>query len=178
MRQNQIDNLINFCFNFHATMDCNPLDVDASYILEKWNKYIGIKVQKYDQIDVDKLKKELSLKFVVGRTKTDVKIYKALVEWSEKWGIEEYNQVKEILNFILIVNTKGFRYKHYLNEQNLFWDLDELVSVFNQHFGSTGNINTEKYDHLHVILKEEVSSWLEMKLVNRQYKIMLLDIAD
>ncbi len=152
--------------------------MDASYILEKWNKYIGIKVQKYDQIDVDKLKKELSLKFVVGRTKTDVKIYKTLVEWSEKWGIEEYNQVKEILNFILVVNTKGFRYKHYLNEQNLFWDLDELVSVFNQHFGNTGNINSEKYDHLHVILKEEVSAWLEMKLINRQYKIMLLDIAD
>ena len=43
MNKSQLNNLINFCFNFHSVMGVDPFYKSPDYILEKWNKYIGVK---------------------------------------------------------------------------------------------------------------------------------------
>lgn len=43
MDKSKLDNLINFSFNFHRCSDINFLYQSPDYIMEKWDKYIGIR---------------------------------------------------------------------------------------------------------------------------------------
>lgn len=94
MTKSQLDNLIDFCFNFHETMGVNMSGCSSDYILEKWHKYIGVTPYKNDSLNIDILNEDMmdvrkcrsfgTLPLGVGRE--DIRRMEALLEWSVKWG--------------------------------------------------------------------------------------------
>ncbi len=183
MTKSQLDNLIDFCFNFHETMGVNMDGCSADYILEKWHKYIGVDPYKNDSLNIDILNEDMidvrkakssifasnlmrSLPCGIGRE--DVRRMEALLEWSNKWG--NYHEVKEILYFITIVNSKGFT----TDPDEICWLPSQLVELFTEWIGNPKKINFQSYRHLHSNVEREIKEWLELTNINRDYKLSLL----
>jgi hypothetical protein len=164
MTENQLDNLICFCFNFHVTMDSNPKDHNSQYILEKYNKYIGIipkDLGNKEFIDID-----------LDRGTAWMTSYKNL------WKVENYNKVKEILHFLFVINTRPLIVRHHWNLPDGMegWSPSELIGEFEKWIGDPEQINKGVYNHLHEIVNREIKDWLSEKSINRDYKLNILNI--
>lgn len=185
MTKTQLDNLIHFCFNFHETMGVNLDGCDAGYILEKWDKFIGIKLtNRYlnDSLNVNCLEEDMKeirkckysnnlfikTTLPIGIGKEDADRIEFLLEWSKKWS--DYDKVKEILYFLLIINSKGFT----KDPSDYCWTPSELVETFREWIGNPEEINKEEYKSLHHNVRREVNEWLETISVNRDYKLNIL----
>lgn len=178
MTKSQLDNLIDFCFNFHETMGVNMDGCSADYILEKWHKYIGVDPYKNETLDIDVLNEEMKnirkYKFrsglwqglPCGIGREDVRRMEALLEWSNKWG--NYHEIKEILYFITIVNSKGF------TPDEICWTPSQLIETFSEWIGNPEKINFQSYRHLHSNVEREIKEWLATTSVNRDYKLCSL----
>lgn len=164
MTKNQLDNLIGFCFNFHKSMDSDINNLSPDYLLEKWNKYIGvcpIKSVSFENLHYTK--------------------------WMSKWNFKienDDNRIKEILNFIFEVNTKSFYIRkgidavEYLSDINYnkykTWSPSGLLEIFRELIGDPEQINKDIYNHLHYIVKEKANEWLEHIEIKRDYKLNIL----
>jgi hypothetical protein len=84
MKKSQLNNLINFCFNFHGSMGVNPFYQSPDYILEKWNKCIGVKT--------------INNKSSV--TNEDLLFWKRIWRKEEDWA-----GCREILDFLYDINS-------------------------------------------------------------------------
>jgi hypothetical protein len=84
MYNQQLDNLINFSFNFNNSMSSNFVEHCPDYIYEKWSKYIGIYPNK---------------------VKNKIKI-KSIDIWVNKWSVseEDFENLYPILVFIDSLN--------------------------------------------------------------------------
>lgn len=159
MNKSQLDNLIHFCANFHK-VHVKIEDQNVDYILEKWNKYIGVEPIKNDNLpSANDISKNYPLRSG------------DLVRWFNRWGKNgNYDKVKEILNFILITNTKFFS-----RDDRYNWTPSELIEIFKNHIGDPEKINTDKYQFLHELVMRSVhDEWLYSDRVNRDYKLCLL----
>lgn len=159
MTKTQLDNLIKFAFNFHITMGLSLEQHSSDYILEKWNKYIGVKPISLDLPSAE----------VVLANKHQYNIF--LIKWLETWHRKnEYDSVKEIINFILILNVHFFPSE----EHQKRWNVTNLVSAFSKNVGDPNLINKDPYNHLHALIMKKVDSWLEDKEIQRDYKLNTL----
>ena len=155
MEKSQLNNLIRFCFLFHKSMDMMWINQHPDYIKEKWNKYIGFKpngLELYPQDD-----------------KT--------VTWLKKWNVsnEDWEELKEVVNFIRIVNTKSFVVSGG-NENRRFkqWSPSVLIEEFERLIGDKQKIsNTEKHG-LHPLVEKEIEYWLWQTDNKRDYNLNLL----
>lgn len=176
MTKSQLDNLIGFCFNFHIVMDSDIMEHDASYILEKWEKYIGVKPKsKNIEVEVTSVKKGVyNFKSVDSNNDMDLLVNHAM--WRDKWDKsgKNYDKVREILQFIFILNTRPLNAPSYSDLKNKCWTIGELIDVFEKWIGSGEQINTEHYDHLHDVVKKEINKWLSGTANNREYKLSSL----
>lgn len=178
MTKSQLDNLIDFCFNFHETMGVNLDSCSADYLLEKWHKYIGTRPYSNDSLNIDILNEEMKdvRKYrAVGTTplgldREDIRRIEELVNWSNKWG--NYHEVKEILYFITIINSKGFTNDP--DFRDVCWLPSQLVDTYREWAGDPEKINFQSYRHLHSIVKREISEWLSETNVSRDYKLSSL----
>ncbi len=160
MLKSQLDNLIRFCFCFHQTMDCDWTMQHPSYISEKWNKYIGIKPNK--------------LEIYPSNTQT--------TKWLKTWNVsnEDWEELKEIVTFIQIVNTKVFVVSGE-DQSNRFisvvlgqWSPSELLNEFERLIGDKNKINKYEYKGLHVLIEKEIEYWLCKTDNKRDYNLNLL----
>jgi hypothetical protein len=169
MTKSQLDNLIHFCFIFRVDIGIDSCSSD--YILEKWNKFIGVKPYSNDGVSVEYLEEDMrDLKkyngCVVGMGREDIHRVESLLDWSKKWG--DYDKVKEILHFILLLDSKEF-----ISGRNLALP-SELVSLFEDWIGNPEEINKEEYTHIHTNTIKDINEWLENTDINRDYKLSIL----
>lgn len=147
-------------------MGISILDCDADYLTEKWHKYIGEIPSDNSFLHIKELEEDLSQlhKFgtIVGFDSKDVARTKTLIEWSKKWS--NYNDVKEIINFILIIGSKSL--------DN--WTPTQIIEHFEYLIYSTDKINSDTYDSLHHNIKHQVTLWLESTDINRDYSLNIL----
>jgi hypothetical protein len=154
--------------------------IDSTYILEKWNNYIGVKhfdIRKNDSLQIVELQKSLlELKeksgHICGFDKTDKLIAEYLIKWSGIWS--DYDEVKEILYFIFLVNTRSLLANDgsrgvKSNQYDKYWTPTGLTNLFNEWIGDPEKINTDSYNCLHPLVRDAVKKWLEVVPVKRDY---------
>ena len=158
MNKTQLDNFINFCFNFHTECGNSFIDSDYTYIYEKWSKYIG-----------------------VTTTKKDVNKNIIINKWIEKWKVNEskWNSLKEIVEFLYILNTRPLllELQTWKNVNFNTWTLEELINVFKETTGlDIIDINDSEYLNLHFNIKKVVIDWVEKPVNMRVYKLSQIGI--
>jgi hypothetical protein len=164
MTDTQLKNLINFCFNFSRDMNMPLLGSDATYILEKWEKYIGMTPIKNDALCISELLKTQKL-FTEHKIKRDATYDKieVLILWHHRWK-DEYDEVKEILYFLLVINSNEYPK----------WTPRRLRDEFIKMLGDPEKINDYPYNFLHDLVKQQIQNWLNIPLINRDYNLCLL----
>ena len=175
MTKNQLDNLIGFCFNFHINMDSDILDHDYDYIMEKWEKYIGVKPSEIDSFELNLFKRRIN-----GIDKMEIRKYNKdfkypVNDWMGKWDCDAkyWKNIKEIFHFICVLNTRPLiQYRE--TKIKVAWSIEEIVCEFKKWIGDPESINTDVYKHLHYNIKSVMDKWLETN--KREYKLMILDI--
>ena len=142
MNNNQVNNLIQFCFNFHIDMNNDWVTISPGYIMEKWICYIGKNAK-------DK----------------DVDINKSMNKWIKNWKVNQQtlSEMKSIVNFLSILNSRSL-YNWSLPELlDLFNESTDL---------DIKDINDSYYNGLHTILKSEMYKWLNLEVNKRHYKLI------
>jgi hypothetical protein len=150
MTKNQLHNLINFCVTFSRNFDSKMEDHSSDYILEKWDKYIGVMPVKNDSLP--------NKEYIISNSYIDYELKK----WINRWGKnDEYDGVKEILHFIMIINGGTFITKIKHDYNRLYWTPSKLVDAIKKVIPNVNDINEYPYNNLHGILKIQVNEWLE-----------------
>lgn len=154
MNKNQIDNLIRFSVAFHISHN-NLLTCDPSYIVEKWDKYIGIKPKKLEFI-------------LYGHNSYLVN------EWRERWNVDDnnYNEIKGIIYFINKINEKHFFIRRNYSEK--VWITSDLITLFEELVGPLEKINKNIYNHLHPNIVKIMDKWKDDTTIGRDYQLCLL----
>lgn len=125
---------------------------DPSYIMEKWDKYIGIKPK--------------NLEFMLyGQDSHEV------TKWRERWNVDDnnYNEIKGIIGFIIRINEKHF---YYYSEK--FWITSDLITLFEELVGPVERINKDLYNHLHPSIIKIIDAWKDDTAIGRDYQLCLL----
>ena len=148
MTKIQLDNLIQFCFLFHPSMDCNWKMQSPDYIKEKWNKYIGIDVRNFD----------------------DDKSYLTYsnINWLKRWNVsnEDWIELKKVIRFIVSLSDKPIlKYRD-------VWKTSELIENFENQIGPVSEITQVPYNHIHPLIKKEIDRWIDDNI--REYNLSLL----
>ena len=151
------------CLINGSIKEANMLGNDPSYIMEKWNKYIGVKPI------------------------SDIVFNKEVVidQWIKRWHVsdEQVDNMKNILMFIVRVNHKHFFLRGFDADENdpsnhiktnSVWFLSDLIELFEEVVGPAEDINKELYNHLHPIVAEVITEWEESKLIRRDSNLTLL----
>jgi hypothetical protein len=153
MTKTQLDNLIQFCFLFHPSCDCDWKMQSPDYLKEKWNKYIGI-----DVIHNDYDKSYFT---------------KNMVDWLKRWNVsnEDFAELKRVIRFINSLSEKPLlkagRYKD-------VWTLSEIIENFENQIAPVSEITQTSYNHTHALIKQEIEKWLDDTQNNREYSLSLL----
>jgi hypothetical protein len=153
MTKSQLDNLIQFCFLFHPQCDCDWKSQSPSYLLEKWNKYIGIDVShtEYD-------------KSYFTHNSTN---------WIKLWNVsnEDWIKLKRVIRFIVSLGEKPILPAgKYLS----VWTLSELVDNFENQIAPVSQITANQYNHTHELINQEITKWLETTENSREYRLNLI----
>lgn len=153
MTKSQLDNLIQFCFLFHPQCDCDWKSQSPSYILEKWDKYIGIDVShtEYD-------------KSYFTHNSTN---------WIKLWNVsnEDWIKLKRVIRFIVSLSEKPILSAgKYLS----VWTLSELVDNFENQIAPVSQIAANQYNHTHELINQEITKWLETTENSREYRLNLI----
>ena len=156
MTKEQLDNLIYFTFHFHQTMDIKVLECDRDYLIEKWNKYIGVKPKSVN----------LSFEFFSeNKSYFHLNIRRWFTKWDKKG--EHWNEILPVINFINEINLLDpvGRFTKQMTPE-------DLVMLFNKHIGDEKEINKKEYNSLHQLIRNKVTNW-KTKL-QREYNLMLV----
>jgi len=150
MKPEQIYNLLEFTSIF-LSGDLKLKMESTDYYREKYDKYIGISMKKHTET-CDKYE-----------------------DWSELWGKNE--DVKTIILFLVEIMKYGrIKYEKLdKNEQRDFWmtyiSPDELLDTCNKYFGDPENINKERYNFVHPLVKEQIYDvWIKKN--KRLFKLL------
>ena len=148
MNSNQLHNIINFTFNFHKSMGNDLMDMDKSYIIDKWNKYIGV----YHGFKI---------------VETDIKTNNIIQIWANKWNCStsELSIIKPIIGLIVKLNQKPLWGMSIM-------DIEYIIQIFKE-IMDIKLITNIKYDSNHYLVKEEVSKFLSRN--KRQLNLLILD---
>lgn len=136
-------------------MDCDWAMQHPIYILEKWNKYIGVKPNK--------------LELYSSNEQT--------IKWLKTWNVnnEDWEELKEIVTFIQVVNMKALVVSGG-NKGNKFiqWSPSELLDEFERLIGDKNKISKDEYKGLHELIEKEIEYWLWQTDNKRDYNLNLL----
>jgi hypothetical protein len=157
MKNSQLDNLINFCFHFHVESGNIFIEHDYDYILEKWEKYIGLKP----------LDREVKNNGIINSYIENYKINN-----QKKW-----NKIKEIIDFLSILNQRPLYFYKNSHNLNSIWSLEEIDKLFEEKTGiNILKINDIEYNHLHPLIKDEIYKWKLLDVNKRYYKLKIIGI--
>ena len=153
MTKTQLDNLIQFCFLFHPSCDCDWTMQTPDYLKEKWNKYIGIDVTNY----------EFDKSYFTNN----------MINWLKRWNVsnEDFAELKRVIRFITSLSEKPLlkagRYKD-------VWTLSEIIENFENQIDPVSEITQTPYNHTHALIKQEIEKWLDSTQNSREYNLSLL----
>ena len=149
MTKIQLDNLIQFCFLFHPSCDCDWKMQSPDYLIEKWNKYIGIDVKHHD----------LDRSYFTHNT----------INWLKTWNVsnEDWIELKRIIRFIISLSDKPILKYRYKN-----WKPSELIENFENQIGPVSEITQVPYNHIHALIKIQIDRWIDDNI--RDYNLSLL----
>ena len=148
MNKIQLDNLIQFCFLFHPSCDCDWKMQSPDYLIEKWNKYIGIDVKHHD----------LDRSYFTHNT----------INWLKTWNVsdEDWIELKRIIRFIISLSDKPIlKYRD-------VWKPSELIENFENQIGPVSEITQVPYNHIHALIKIQIDRWIDDNI--REYNLSLL----
>lgn len=150
MTRNQLNNLVRFSLNFHEDMDIKILSTSPGYILEKWNRYIGVKPYT---LETDA--------FYSGCF-DDLHFY---YKWSETWN----NKDTDIKNIIFIIRN--------VNEYMFYNDftITDLVNIYKSYM-DVSKVNDYEEKGLHPLVEEIAEKWINSKHNRREYNLFSLNI--
>jgi hypothetical protein len=126
-------------------MDVDWYKSSPDYVIEKWDKYIGI---------APTFTPRLSNRYL---------------SWCDLWKFTEINvrdskyQMSSIIEFIRFINTRGI----------FAWSLSELIDEFEKITGiDVCEIKTDRYNGLHDLIKIKVEEWKSKEINLREYKLL------
>lgn len=155
MTKEQLNNLINFSFHFHEMMDMKILDCDKNYLVEKWDKYIGLKPKS----------------IITYEYFTENKTYFHLVirRWFDRWDKDgdSWVDVSPIINFINEINLLDP-----IGKFDKIMTPEDLINLFTKHIGDVNEINKVEYNSLHQLIKTRVNRWKDK--LKREYNLTLI----
>lgn len=153
MTKTQLDNLIQFCFLFHRSFDCDWRKQSPDYLKEKWNKYIGVDLTSYDY---DK-----------SYFTHDV------VNWIKTWSVsnEDFAELKKVIRFIDSLSQKPMLTT---GEYKNIWTLSEIIENFENQIAPMEQIIDIPYNHTHALIQIEIEKWLSITQNNREYQLSTL----
>lgn len=158
MNKIQLDNLIRFNTIFvDGISGADILNHNDEYILEKWDKYIGIYNFKdiYFDLETDLIGLNISI------PKEKVNIPSKMIEWKELWGEERYKNVKNILYYILVTKVYGLL-------------PSVMVENFEKIVGNVDDINKYPGPRLHALVEMEIDRILKINKYKRDYELNIL----
>mgnify|MGYP000949208699 FL=1 len=153
MTKTQLDNLIQFCFLFHPSFDCDWRKQSPDYLKEKWNKYIGIDV-KHDDFDKSYFTSDTN-------------------SWLKTWRVsnEDWIELKRVIRFIMSLSEKPMlsagRYKN-------IWTLSEIIENFENQIAPMEQIIDVSYNNTHAVIGVEIEKWLSITQNSREYQLSTL----
>lgn len=153
MTKTQLDNLIQFCFLFHPSCDCDWTMQSPDYLKEKWNKYIGIDVTNY----------EYDKSYFTNN----------MINWLKRWNVsnEDFEELKRVIRFITSLSEKpllkAMTYKD-------VWTLSEIIENFENQIAPVSEITQTPYNHTHALILQEIKKWINSTQNNREYSLSLL----
>lgn len=169
MEKSQLDNLIKFCFLFHRENDNNWTFSNKDYIFEKWNSYIGVTPIKNPSLSYKNIKDSYR-DFLRNPHKVNnemfeqVKTVENILGWAERWGIDKYDDIKEIIYFIIKVNEKKLK----------DLSISDFILIFEEWIGSVKDISKVPYNNLHQLIRLHIEDWLEIPDIRRDYNLNIL----
>lgn len=157
MTKDQLNNLINFSFHFHEMMDMKILDCDKSYLIEKWDKYIGLKPKSIITYEY----------FIENKTYFHLVIRR----WFDRWDKDgdSWVDVSPIINFINEINLLDP-----IGKFDKIMTPEDLINLFTKHIGDINKINKVEYNSLHQSIKTNyiVNRWKNK--LKREYNLTLI----
>lgn len=163
MNKIQLDNLIRFNTIFvDGISGGDILNHNDEYILEKWDKYIGIYNFKEDVSSFDI--SETSYYTVLNGVSipiNKVNIRSKMLKWKELWGDKKYESVKNILYYILVTKADGLL-------------PSVIIENFEKIVGSVDDINTYPGPKLHTLVEMEIDRILKVNKYKRDYELNIL----
>jgi hypothetical protein len=154
MTKTQLDNLIQFCFLFHPSFDCDWRKQSPDYLKEKWNKYIGIDV-KHDYFDKSYFTSDTT-------------------NWLKTWKVsnEDWIELKRVIRFIMSLSEKPMLSAGKYNKN--IWTLSEIIENFENQIAPMEQIIDIPYNHTHSLIGIEIEKWLSITQNNREYQLSTL----
>jgi len=116
--------------------------------MEKWNKYIGFKIQDNSKINSSQ---------IIGKFYLD------------RWGQSQYISYDE---FSIIYNYLENILKYNLSELRL----EMIVDYFRKFVGDLEMINSNIYNNLHPLKLEALNKWLEIPQNKRFFNLVILGV--
>lgn len=125
------------------------MDMDKDYIIEKWNKYIGV-YHTFKNVEIDA-----------------VITNNIIQKWANKWKYSESELVtiKPIIGLIVKLNQKPLWGMSQMDIQDIIQIFSEVMYI--------ETITNVKYDSNHQLVKQEVSKFLVKN--RRQLNLIILD---
>jgi hypothetical protein len=148
MTSTQLDNLVNFTFNFNKSMGNHVLSFDYDYIIEKWTKYIN--VFEFKEIEVNL---ELENFYQI---------------WSSKWNYNDSpKKILPILKVLISINSKPLQGINLLTIDNIVDSFNEIINI--------NNVSKVSYNSNHHLIKDRIVDFKERN--KREINLILLEYA-
>lgn len=145
----QIENLYIFYFLYNgADRKCNLPHQSPDYLLEKWEKLIGIEGNetKYPELQESKLYQE----------------------WEKTWLRGKLNPIPDNIMMFLIKT-------HPQENNGKYCKFLKLCKLFQNYIGKTSEITQDEYNHIHPLLVESVQKVINSTINREDLREVLLN---
>jgi hypothetical protein len=144
----QIENLYVFYFLYCGVdSTCNLPKQSPDYLLEKWNKLIGVNPPDTEYPEIE-----------------NSEVYQ---EWYKTWVREGKSPIPDsMMMFLLKTHPKtSGKYSNFLH----------LVNTFQKYIGKTYEITQEEYNHIHPVLLKSVQNVIETSVKDEDVRDIILN---
>ena len=149
MTHTQIEKLYTFYFLYNGIdRKCNLLQQSPDYLLEKWDKLIGIEGNetKYPELQESKLYQE----------------------WEKIWLRGKPNPIPDNIMMFLIKT-------HPQENNRKYCQFLKLCKLFQNYIGKTSEITQDEYNHIHPLLVEIVKEVINSTIDREDLREVLLN---
>ena len=151
MTQSQIEKLYTFYFLYNGIeITSNLTQQSPDYLMEKWNKLIGIpgNKTKYPELRESEL----------------------FQEWEKIWLRGRENPIPDNIMMLLIKS-------HHRENNGKYCQFVKLCNLFQTYIGKTYEITQDEYNHIHFLLIERVQKVINRTITKEDLREVLLIIC-